>query len=1079
MPYPNFFLGSGKGKTFELFKSGTSYLPGVDQLTTSLTINGTTVTPDFRYKGGDANASDWDQWTYGETLTYAGTPAVSLNQGSPLLSANDDSVLFGGSDRYVSAGTSFGDIGTGDVVFEAVVKLINGSSSQLFCATRTVAIGWDFRNQGNTFRFLMQDAGGNDRPVSATIDDDTWYHVMVFINRDEASTNGAQVYVNGVASGSGKDMSAINGDCSVANSFSIGGSPSGSTDCESNVAYLALWQQASWHQAGAAGPTEWATIAQERFLKLTGFYPQKASGTAIPTVITRASQAYLDKFEEEVIYSAPNLFTDGDMEVNLEVPASVNDGDMEAVSTSAWTPLFGTLTKESGAPGGSGSQVLRVTYASVSNPAARQSALTGSNSYSVIGWARGDGVDAYPYVRIGGVTAWTGTTSNSWQAISGSATAVNTTLELYSSSTTVASYVEFDDIELTDITGSVAAWSTVDGNVSKQSGSADGTGSQILRLSYSSPSYYTYQDVLTVGEKYRVSGYMRGNGIASVRVIDKVSGGSVLCLGNSTIDWQYFDKTFTAVDTGVYFGDSGAGSTRYVEFDNLSVIRKYDDAMNINLLDDGYMESVSNSINYIWSKTGNAFLSKLAVDPFEGSQYMRVAWNGSENGTAYQNILIDGYTYRATGVARGDGSGRYPIVVNGEKEIWNGTDDNVWQHFDVTFVAQGSNQFGLRTPFNVGGWTEWDTVTVQRVPERQLYQVGDHWLRYCHRKDKYHADIYGYLPELQEDNICLQSQDFSTTWSQLDDADLMSDGYSEPAKSLTAQGFTSSANEGNHGVTQQITLTAEPYTLSVWAKSGAKNYLYMCNQTLSDCDGYFNVSGGTVGTVGPDASAYIEPWGNGWFRCGLSFTGTAADHTILMQYAEDDNDTVFSGNGAETDGYLWGAQLESHDYMSSYIPTTSAAVTRSADSLRYKGDDGNISNNGKGTVLCNFLLPNFEQTANSRLYNFSDGGTTTDQIDLQIRSLDRLDATFRTSGGNDGDATVTKEHSDNTIHSARLTWKTDDVNVYLDEANVETDSSVDTPDDLDRMEIGQRLDSTSQPNGIISEITIWKRVKTP
>ena len=42
---------------------------GVDNLDMSLTINFVTVDPLFVYNGKDADAADWNETTYGETLT--------------------------------------------------------------------------------------------------------------------------------------------------------------------------------------------------------------------------------------------------------------------------------------------------------------------------------------------------------------------------------------------------------------------------------------------------------------------------------------------------------------------------------------------------------------------------------------------------------------------------------------------------------------------------------------------------------------------------------------------------------------------------------------------------------------------------------------------------------------------------------------------------------------------------------------------------------------------------------------------------------------------------------------------------
>ena len=77
-----------------------------------------------------------------------------------------------------------------------------------------------------------------------------------------------------------------------------------------------MWKHASWMQAGAAGPAEWAVIAKERFQKLSGIYPQIARGTATPTTATRAYEAYLKKYNAVTGYN--ELYYVGDEWLRVE-----------------------------------------------------------------------------------------------------------------------------------------------------------------------------------------------------------------------------------------------------------------------------------------------------------------------------------------------------------------------------------------------------------------------------------------------------------------------------------------------------------------------------------------------------------------------------------------------------------------------------------------------------------------------------------------------------------------------------------------------------------------------------------------
>jgi hypothetical protein len=280
-------------KTFEAF----SGLSGVDNLDANLTINGTTKTPTFRYFGGDANGTNWAPAGYGETLTLQAGTAPSYNQGSPCLGANDDSVKFNGGGHY-QATSSLSQIATEDFVMEYI--LTAKDITEYVCATYDTGPGWVFYlspNGAGSFKFRMYDAGGDvSIETTGTNTDNAWYHVMVFVNRDEASPNGSQVYINGSAAATGVDMSAVSGTLADTD-LAIGANASGVGEYNGNLAYAAMWKQASWHQAGASGPAEWATLAEERFLKLSGMYPNKAKGTAIPTTATRTYPAYLDKVE--------------------------------------------------------------------------------------------------------------------------------------------------------------------------------------------------------------------------------------------------------------------------------------------------------------------------------------------------------------------------------------------------------------------------------------------------------------------------------------------------------------------------------------------------------------------------------------------------------------------------------------------------------------------------------------------------------------------------------------------------------------------------------------------------------------
>lgn len=236
----------------------------LEQLPSNLTINGTTKSPVFLYLGQNATGNNWNpQSGYGNTITLqAGSPSLS-QPAAPNLSSKDKSVLFDGTAYYQCATNSLGDITTEDIVCELVFKQAAGLK-RFAWKKNGIDEGWiASTNTGPIFFHIEQASGAHALVQSASLSTDTWYHAMFFINRDENSTNGGKVYVNGSLSGSA-NLSAVQASLTNNDFFTIGAKSDGFQAYDKNIAYFALWIEGSWHQAGAAGPAEWATIASNR-----------------------------------------------------------------------------------------------------------------------------------------------------------------------------------------------------------------------------------------------------------------------------------------------------------------------------------------------------------------------------------------------------------------------------------------------------------------------------------------------------------------------------------------------------------------------------------------------------------------------------------------------------------------------------------------------------------------------------------------------------------------------------------------------------------------------------------------------
>jgi len=121
---------------------------GVDQLSPSLTINGVTETPVFRYKGGDATTSAWPAWGYGDDLAIAGAGSDPVpNAGSPGLGVIDDSIDYQGGKYHEAAAATSGDVTTEDMVIELVFEF-DATADTRYISKRAAGVGWMVYSNG-------------------------------------------------------------------------------------------------------------------------------------------------------------------------------------------------------------------------------------------------------------------------------------------------------------------------------------------------------------------------------------------------------------------------------------------------------------------------------------------------------------------------------------------------------------------------------------------------------------------------------------------------------------------------------------------------------------------------------------------------------------------------------------------------------------------------------------------------------------------------------------------------------------------------------------------------------------------
>ena len=270
--------------------------------------------------------------------------------------------------------------------------------------------------------------------------------------------------------------------------------------------------------------------------------------------------------------------------------------------------------------------------------------------------------------------------------------------------------------------------------------------------------------------------------------------------------------------------------------------------------------------------------------------------------------------------------------------------------------------------------------------------------------------------------------------------------------------------------------TPETLTFSVFAKAGQANRYLQFFLGSGDVDGNpfvnFNLFDGTV-SRDDDLIGSIVDVGNGWYRCIITFTTTSSIVTFNPVICLIDDDNAGRAVSMIGDGYsgiyIWGAQLEEGSFATSYIKTSGASATRSADNASITGENfSSWYRQDEGSFEIDASLLSVSQSQTGRFITISDGSTNNR---IQI---DNNNTTLNFYIAKNGSAQALSQWNRESVLDYKFAFalKENDVAFCKNNESIFSDSSVNLFF-ANKLDIKNENDGLEQLNGHIKKLSYY------
>jgi hypothetical protein len=249
----------------------------------------------------------------------------------------------------------------------------------------------------------------------------------------------------------------------------------------------------------------------------------------------------------------------------------------------------------------------------------------------------------------------------------------------------------------------------------------------------------------------------------------------------------------------------------------------------------------------------------------------------------------------------------------------------------------------------------------------------------------------------------------------------------------------------------------------------------------------FNIGNGTVGNsagLASGTSPRIEDYGNGWYRCSISAaaTSTATTLNLVTALVNNTNGTTRAPSyaGSTSNSVLASlCQFEAGSFATSYIPTTTSALARSADVCSISGANfTNMWNATEGSLFTSAIFNAPVAYGNGQVLVDANDTTSANRL-RYIRNLSTGTPTFANTSSNSLNVLITGATALQPFTPQKYSagFKLNDYAFYVNNSQVGTDNLGSLLVSPTAMSIGDASAGTTRQyiNGTISAIRYYRK----